>query len=103
MNGAAQSVGHHSAKEKVASWTPGQGAGLGRGLGPWSGCAQWMFLPHILVSLPLLSPFLPLSLKVNKVLKKHGKVTSLGRTPWLFALVTHTPYSAPSEHSFTPD
>ena len=61
-----------SAKQKVAGLTPGQGTCPGCRFCPRSGCVRvafLMFLSHINVSLSL-PPSCPLSLKINKILKK---------------------------------
>ena len=66
MIGAAQLAGRCPTKGKVAGLIPGQGTGVGCRPGPQLGLCKKqptdVFLP--------LSPSLPLSLKINKILKK---------------------------------
>ena len=75
LAGAAHWIECQSANQKVAgsvlirahAWVAGQVPGWGHVRGN-----QLMFLSHINVSLPLfLPPSLPLSLKVNKILKRN--------------------------------
>ena len=68
LTSVAQLVGHHPAKQKVSGSIAGQGTCLGCRFSPRGAHAEGnplMFLSHINVPL-LLSPSVPLSLKINK-------------------------------------
>ena len=64
LAGVAQWIEHWPANQKVTGSIPGQDTYLDGGPGPWLGECKRQ--PHINVSLPLFSPSLPLSLKINK-------------------------------------
>ena len=66
----AQWIEHWPANQKVASSTPSQGTCLGCEPGPWLGACKrqpiCVSLIHRCFS-PSPSPFIPLSLKINKI------------------------------------
>ena len=71
LAGVAQWIECWPANQSVAGSILSHGTYLGCGSGPQLG--TWERQPHVDVSLPL-SPYLPLSLKINKYLKKKNLV-----------------------------
>ena len=76
----AQTVGCHPTKRKVTGSIPGQGTCLGCGFSPWVRACERQSIDVSLSHpcfFPSLSPSLPLSLKINKILFKKKKKKEL--------------------------
>ena len=77
LPGVAQLAGHHPTQRKVAFLIPGWGT---CGFGPWSRRVREATTGHFSPTLMFLSLSLPLSLKINKILKKEK--LNVNPNPW---------------------